>query len=113
MAVTTKRKPGGERVNGESRSDIRERQKRLTERRKEAIFALCGGKICVGCSETDPELLQFDHKTGRDWDVRKFSSTTRLKNYLFEAIEGRIQILCISCNSSKGRPDDEPDDTPF
>lgn len=100
-------------INGESRQAIRERQKRIHSRRKEAIFVLLGGKRCIECGETDEELLQFDHIRGRDWDINSVSSTTRLKNYLYEAIDGRLQVLCISCNSSKKRPDDIPDDTPF
>ena len=110
---TKTRKPGGEIVNRERRADIRARQQRITSRRKEAIFALCGGKFCVSCGNVCEHELQFDHIKGRDWDINSVSSTTRLKRYLYEAIEGRLQILCISCNSSKGKPDDEPDDTPF
>ncbi len=100
-------------INGETRQQVKERQKKILARRKEAIFVLLGGKRCEGCSETDESLLQFDHINGRDWDVKKYSSTTRLKHYLFEALAGRLQVLCISCNSAKKRPDELPDDTPF
>jgi len=100
-------------INRETRQAIRERQKRIHTRRREAIFVLLGGKYCVGCGETDEDVLQFDHKRGRDWDINSVSSTTRLKNYLYEAIDGRLQVLCISCNSSKNRPNEIPDNTPF
>lgn len=112
MEVKTKRKATMV-VGYETVQQVRERQRKILSRRKEAIFVLLGGKECVGCGETDEELLQFDHIHGRDWDVTKVSSTTRLKNYLYEALAGRLQVLCISCNSSKNRPDEIPDETPF
>jgi hypothetical protein len=40
-------------INRESRQQIRERQKKILSRRKEAIFVLLGGKQCVGGGETD------------------------------------------------------------
>lgn len=38
-------------INRETRQAIRERQKRIHTRRREAIFVLLGGKYCV-CSST-------------------------------------------------------------
>ena len=54
--------------------------------------------------------LTFDHINGRDWDIRAVHSTKRIAIYKQEAEEGKIQLLCLSCNSSKGDPrvSDEP-----
>ncbi len=67
-------------------------------RRRAALIALLGN-CCASCGET--EFLQFDHADTRDWDVRGVHSTKRLRIYAEEIRAGKIQLLCISCNSSK------------
>jgi 5-methylcytosine-specific restriction endonuclease McrA len=76
-------------------------------RRLELIAAL--GGACVECGSTDN--LTFDHKDGRDWDIRAVHSTKRLRIYAEEIDEGLIQLLCLSCNSAKGKPGAPEDDS--
>ena len=71
------------------------------ERRKKSLIQLLGG-ACVQCGSILD--LTFDHIEGRNWDIRAVSSTKRLRIYTEEAKEGKVQLLCLSCNSSKGDP---------
>lgn len=71
----------------------------LYHRRREALFELLGRRCrCCGASEQ----LSFDHIRPADWPRNKYSSHQRLKLYLIEAAHGFLQVLCRSCNSSKG-----------
>lgn len=70
----------------------------LAERRKAALIDFLGGQ-CVECGSATN--LHFDHKDGRDWEPREVHYTKRLRIYTEEAIEGKIQLLCGFCNSSK------------
>lgn len=66
-------------------------------------IAILGGR-CAHCGTTDE--LEFDHDQPRDWDPAKTSRWQRLRNYIREIREGKIkQLLCRSCNASKGFPD--------
>ena len=64
-----------------------------------------GGK-CVECGTKT--RLEVDHINGRDWTPRNVSSDTRVRRYIKEADEGKLQVLCKSCNSSKGNYDEPP-----
>lgn len=48
--------------------------------------------------------LTFDHINGRDWDIRRVHATKRMRIYTEEAAAGLLQLLCLSCNSSRGQP---------
>lgn len=89
------------RTNNPAPSTIRNR--RMYERRRQALVDQLGGK-CVECDTAFD--LTFDHINGRDWDVRKVHGTKRLKIYQREADEGKLQLLCLTCNSRKGKPED-------
>lgn len=49
--------------------------------------------------------LTFDHINGRNWDIRRVHATKRMRIYTEEAAAGLLQLLCLSCNSSKGQPE--------
>lgn len=83
-------------------STIRNRRNR--EKRRQRIIDFLGGK-CAGCGTTFD--LTFDHTNGRDWDVRAVHSWTRLRIYEQEAKDGKLQLLCLTCNSRKGKPQDD------
>lgn len=72
-------------------------------RRLDALIDHLGGK-CVECGEVERARLEIDHIHGRTWDVKAKSRWSRVARYWREAAEGLLQILCKSCNSSKGDP---------
>ena len=72
---------------------------RLYQSRKRELFDLLGSQ-CAFCGST--ERLTFDHIRPADWPRNKYSSHERLRLYLLEAKIGNIQVLCHSCNASKG-----------
>jgi 5-methylcytosine-specific restriction endonuclease McrA len=87
------------------------RRRHLATKKAQLIADL--GGVCVGfpgpCGTT--EDLTFDHINGRDWDIRAVHSTKRLRIYVEEASQGKLQLLCRACNTRKrnaqnGVPDD-------
>lgn len=82
------------------------RRRNHYQRARLSLIETLGGK-CVECGCGELKELTFDHTYGRDWDVRSVHATKRLRIYTEEAARGLIQLLCLSCNSSKGKPDSE------
>lgn len=74
------------------------------------LIAVLGG-CCEWCGETDPDELEADHLETREWRARDLWSHQRTKKYIEEAIAGKVQLLCRSCNAMKGEP--LPADIPF
>ncbi len=70
---------------------------RAREMRRDLIAKL-GGK-CADCG-TKHDLV-FDHIYGKDWQANKLNRYHRMLIYVREEKEGKIQLLCKSCNSSK------------
>jgi hypothetical protein len=64
------------------------------------------GDACAECkhkgSKKNP--LTIDHINGRMWDGRKKDPSWRVSIYRREAKEGKLQVLCKSCNEKKGGP---------
>jgi len=75
------------------------RNKRRAVTRRRNLIAKLGGK-CVECGAVGN--LEIDHIEGRTWDIRSKGSDSRVAIYEREAEEGKLQILCKSCNSRKG-----------
>lgn len=78
----------------------RQRARRYHTERKELIQRL-GGK-CSVCPCADFSKLEFDHPNGRPYDVAKLSRLSRLRRYRKEADEGKVRVLCRSCNARDG-----------
>lgn len=69
-------------------------------RRKRAELINSLGGRCEICRTT--EKLEFDHiNDDRDWEARKVSRWVRIARYAREEDQGRIQLLCRSCNAKK------------
>jgi hypothetical protein len=71
-------------------------------RRRELIIEL--GGVCKHCGEDEYEKLTFDHIHGKDWEATGLSTDQRMCRYVREHRQGLLQILCLLCNSKKGRP---------
>jgi len=108
----------------ESKETNRRRKQRQRRELRQWLLDFFGSK-CALCPETDPEKLEFDHVNGRDYDVNKMSSDSRLRRYVREAKEGKGRLLCSSCNLAVRKTNDngrhvpsntvipKTDDTPF
>jgi hypothetical protein len=77
----------------------RERAVRARAALVQELGGRCQGE---GCDETDPEELEIDHINGRDWVPSKKSSDHRVSIYRREATQGKLRVLCKTCNSSFG-----------
>lgn len=77
------------------------RQRAWAGRVRAQLITQLGGK-CVQCG-SDYEL-EFDHKEPRDWEPEKKSSDHRICIYRREIKQGKIQLLCKTCNVIKGHP---------
>lgn len=60
-----------------------------------------GGR-CTRCGKRF--RLELDHIEGRDWDLERKSRWQRVRIYLREEREGKLQVLCRRCNAKKGKP---------
>ena len=94
---------------------------------REQLFSLLGNR-CASCSATEEGGTQLfvDHIDGREYEVRRVASHTRMKRYLDEYRSGvRLQLLCKACDpdqNGKGlkgagerarRESDLPEEPPF
>lgn len=82
------------------------RQREWAHKKHRALIVELGGK-CVVCGTTgdDENDLQVDHVDGRDYDIGTMDQSWRICVYWQEFRAGvRLQVLCKSCNSSKGKP---------
>ena len=66
------------------------------------------GSQCVKCKSL--AALTIDHIDGCDYDHSSLEWSHRISVYRREAKEGKLQVLCETCNRLKGRPDLRPDD---
>lgn len=67
--------------------------------RKELLQKL--GAECKLCGEDDEDKLEFDHIYGRDYDLRKLSSSARMARYKREEADGLLRVLCGDCNNKE------------
>lgn len=68
---------------------------------QKVLVALLGGE-CRDCGVKND--LQFDHVYKRYWNPGEFGLLHRMRRYRSEVWRGLIQLLCGSCNKSKGQP---------
>lgn len=80
-------------------------RRRHFDRKRAELVAMLGGK-CAECGSI--KELTFDHIHGRTWDIKAVHATKRLRIYTQEAKDGKLQLLCLTCNSAKGQPDNDP-----
>jgi hypothetical protein len=59
------------------------------------------GGECEECGDKDD--LHFHHPKGRDWAPASKNLLQRMKLYLRDYIDGRLMLLCRSCNCSDGQ----------
>ncbi len=92
-------------ADGRCKKCIRRRQ-RLRHRRqyknaREMIFAALGGK-CAVCGNSDPRVLQVDHKKGGGTQMRrKYSGSRYYPKILSELHRGGYQLLCANDHAIK------------
>ncbi len=82
--------------------DTTQRARRAQERRA-AIIERLGGK-CAYCGTKGgrKNKLEIDHIQPRDWYLRAFSQLGRVRIYEQEEKAGKLQVLCATCNKTKG-----------
>lgn len=71
---------------------------RFRGRNKSRILAYLSGKSCIDCGETDPVLLEFDHRDGREkeGDVARLIIDRRWK--MVESEIAKCDIRCGNCH---------------
>lgn len=65
---------------------------------RDELIDKLGGK-CSICGRK--RKLHIDHWNGRDWEPREVSSHMRIKRYFAEYEEGKLRLLCVTCNCSR------------
>ena len=85
------------------------RQRRWARAAYDRLIIELGG-VCVKCGAVS--ALTIDHIDGCDYYHEKLEWSYRVSVYRREAKEGKLQVLCETCNQKKGRPDPDsrPDD---
>jgi 5-methylcytosine-specific restriction endonuclease McrA len=68
-------------------------------KKRQKLLIMMGG-VCAACGEDDLALLEIDHIEDRQYEPRQLSRTKRLKMYEEEYRQGRVRLLCSSCNKS-------------
>lgn len=76
---------------------------------REKLIRALGGKCALCGSE---ERLEFNHKFGRNWIAEKKNSMTRMRLYLEDYENGKLRLLCRTCNAGYN-PSKEEMDVPF
>lgn len=82
---------------------------RVHIRRKILIIAM-GGE-CVECGVT--EDLEFHHTSPREWKAAEVARWSRQAEYEKEFLEGKLKLLCSSCNKRAGMPEATNGEVPF
>jgi hypothetical protein len=71
---------------------------KLLIRRNFLIIKL--GSKCRNCDTT--EEIEIDHPNGKDWEAKALSPQMRMAKYEQEYEEGKLSLLCRSCNGKDG-----------
>lgn len=73
-------------------------EREWAKRARLALVYQLGGE-CAWCGSKD--CLHIDHIERRLWNIRKVDPSMRVSIYRREALEGKLQVLCLSCNVAK------------
>lgn len=95
-------------IREQRRQQRKRRSHRLMGRAREMHAELCkvlGGK-CEKCGDNGTYApLSIDHVDGITWSHRQYNLWYRVRKYWDEYKAGvRLRVLCVPCNSSRGRP---------
>lgn len=68
--------------------------------RKLQVFAYLNGKSCIDCGETDPVVLEFDHRDGesKEFDVANAGSYSKAR---VAAELAKCDVRCANCHRRK------------
>lgn len=77
------------------------RQRVWAGRAYAALVAELGGK-CYDCGTTRD--LSIHHIAGKKYTSSKLEWSHRVSTYRKEMKEGKLWVLCITCNSKRGNP---------
>ena len=117
MTTTARDARWNAKVREQRRAQARRRSARLTAhaRLRHAELVTRLGGVCEWCEERgETAPLSIDHIDGITWTHRKLNLHDRVKRYWAEYVAGvRLRVLCVPCNSRRGRPEAELDPAPF
>lgn len=71
-------------------------------KRARAMLVVAMGGACEKCGSRAYSELEFDHIGERTWDAAKVSSSHRISIYRREFSEGKLRLLCRTCNAQDG-----------
>jgi hypothetical protein len=84
---------------------MRKHNKNFVINTRNKLFEILGGKLCIGCGETDERCLQFDHINGGGRkDVEKHKSSSEMYRYYIanpDIAKETLQVMCANCNWKK------------
>ena len=85
-----------------NRSDLYSAQKRHRVKIRAILLKFLSSKSCIDCGESDPIVLDFDHKK----PASKFKSVSRMLSghYSWESVKKEIDkcnIRCSNCHKRK------------
>jgi hypothetical protein len=86
---------------------VAKRQRDWARRAYDRLIVELGG-VCAECGSASG--LTIDHIDGCDYYHQNYEWSYRISVYRREAKEGKLQVLCWTCNQKKGRPDLPDDD---
>lgn len=71
---------------------------------RRCLKIIMGGK-CRRCKVRKLSVLQFHHKTARGWVAHRQARWIRIRLYMQDWIDGKLELLCARCNKIVGKPD--------
>ena len=84
------------------REKLRSFNKRLKDERAEKVFNYLRNHPCIDCGESDPVVLEFDH---RDHSAKRFAIAQMIeRRYSWQKIEVEIEkcdVRCANCHRRK------------
>lgn len=85
-------------LNGKRRTKIKKTRQAAYQRNRKFIYEYFKSHPCVDCKETDPVVLEFDHRRDKKLEIG------RMKSYSLEVIKKEIEkceIRCANCHKRR------------